>query len=131
MRWLIKVRVLSESSRLSLVDVKGVGEPSVCQNDVSKFHEWTKKMEDYWIGIEPHLEAMSTWTLRNGTDIRSCMVADQFGAHGDPTEQVDGYAQVVVQLHMFWRISRKETVGRNVVGTDWKRGEVYTNLLTH
>ena len=81
---------------MNLVEVKGIGKPSVFQSDESKFNEWAKHIEDYLIGIEPHFEAMLTWDLE--TEIRQRMIADKFGENGDPTEQVDGYAQVVVQL---------------------------------
>ena len=40
---------------------------------------------------------MSDWAPENET-IRQNMIADKFGENGDPSEQVDGYAQVVVQL---------------------------------
>ena len=68
------------------------------QNDESKFYLWAKKIEYHLIGIEPHLEAMLTWALENETEIRQNMIPDTFGENGDMTEQVDGSAQVAVQL---------------------------------
>ena len=82
---------------MNLVGVKGVGKPSVFQNDESKFYEWAKKIEDCLIGIAAHLEAMLTCALGNETDIRQSMTADKFGEDGDPTGQVDVYVQMVVQ----------------------------------
>ena len=41
-----------------------------------------------------------SWEAVEGkrTEIRQGIVADKFGENGDPTEQVVGYAQVVVLL---------------------------------
>ena len=58
-----QVRVLSERSRVNLVDVQGVGQPHVFQNDASKFFESVKKFEYDLIGIEPHHASMLTWAL--------------------------------------------------------------------
>ena len=91
-----QVRVLSERSRVNLVDVKGVGKPSVFQNDESKFYERAKKIEDLLVDTERHLEGMLSWeALENEAEI---MIAEKFGKNGDSTEQVDGCAQVVEQL---------------------------------
>ena len=73
-----QVRVLSEWSRVNLVDVKCIGKPSVFQNDESKFYEWVKKIENCLIRIDPHLEAMLTWALENETEIRQSTIADEF-----------------------------------------------------
>ena len=64
---------------MNLVDVKGVGKPSVFQNGESKFYAWAKKIEDYLVGIELHLEATLTRALENETAIRRSMIADKFG----------------------------------------------------
>ena len=92
------VRVLCERTRVNLMDVKGVGKPSVFQNDEPKVYEWARKIEDCLTDLEPHLEVMLDWVLESEIESRQGMIADRCGEHGDPTEQVDGFAQAVVQL---------------------------------
>ena len=93
-----QVKVLSERSRPSLVDVKGVGKPTVFQNSEAKFHEWARKTEDYLIGVQGNLEEMLEWALEQDAEISLTNVADKFGINADPTEQVDGCSQINVQL---------------------------------
>ena len=130
-----EVPVLSERSRVTLVDVKDFGEPTVFQNDDSKFYEWAKKIEVCVIGVEPHLEPMFSSALENDPAIRQSMIADKFGENGDPTEQVDGYAQVVVQLKtVLTHVTEGESwliVQNCTRKTVLKRGEVDTHLLIH
>ena len=70
-------RVLSENLRVALVGVKDVGKPNVFQNDGSKLYEWTKKIEDYLIGIDPQLEVMLDWVLENETATKQSLIADK------------------------------------------------------
>ena len=130
-----QVRVLSEWSRVNLIDVKCIGKPSVFQNDESKFYEWVKKIENCLIRIEPHLEAMLTWALENETEIRQSIIADEFGSNGEPTEQAEGVCAgsgwCISKL--YWHVSRKEKAGRScrcVVKTDWRRGDC-TSVSAH
>ena len=88
-----QVKVLSERSRPSLVDVKGV-----FQNNEARFHEWARKTEDYLVGVQPHLEEMLEWALEQDVEISLTDVADNVGANADPTEQIDGCSQINVQL---------------------------------
>ena len=78
-----QVRVLSERTRENLVDIRGVGNPSVFQNDESKFYEWAKKIEDYLIGLESHLDMMLGWALDKETEIKQSMIAEKL----DPTKK--------------------------------------------
>ena len=89
------------------MDVEGVGKSSVFQNDESTFYEWTQKIEDYLIGIEPHIETMLSCALENETEIRQSMIADNFGENGDPTKQVDG-RRWWSSSKLFWHIQQKE-----------------------
>ena len=93
------------------MDIKGVGTPSVLQNDKSSFYEWAKKFEDHLSGIEPQLKEMLDWALENECEIRQSMIVDKFGENGDPTEQVDGHAQVVVHL--------KTVLAHSTEGESW------------
>ena len=81
------------------MDVKGVGKPSVFQNDESSFYEWAKKIGHCLIGLDPQLVVMLDWAL-------------------DP--------QVLVSA-LFWHVSQEEKAGRScrvVDDTVSKRGEV-------
>ena len=79
---------------IGLLDVKGDGKPSAFQRkDESKFYEWAKNIEEFLTGSEPQLAAMLTWAFETRPGIRQSMIADMF-----PTEQVDGFAQMVVRL---------------------------------
>ena len=110
-----QLRVLSARRGVNSVDVKGVGKPSVFQHDESKSCEWAKQIEGYQIGIEPHLKAMLTWASEKETEnLTEHDCGQVLVRKGHPAEQVDGCAQVVVQL-----------------GTDWRRGEVHTSVLIH
>ena len=50
-----RVRVRSERLRLKMVDTKGVGNPSVLQNEGSRFYEQDKKIED-WLALNRNLK---------------------------------------------------------------------------
>ena len=52
------VKVLLGRSKVNLVDVGGVGKPSVFQNDESVSHELANKIEAHLIGNEPQPEVM-------------------------------------------------------------------------
>ena len=68
-----QVRVLSETSKVTLVDVKRVGNPSVLRNDASRVHEWDKQIDDNLIGMGPQFEVMVDWALENETEILKSM----------------------------------------------------------
>ena len=57
-----------------------------------------KMIEDYLIRSETQLEVMLDWALENETASKQSMIADNSGENGNPIEQVDGNAEVVLQL---------------------------------
>ena len=104
------------------MDVKGVGKPSVFQNDESKFYEWAKKIEDCLIGIEPHPETILTWLVRTRpTSDRACLLTRL-------ETRVNESTGVLAHLTEGVSWSMVQHCGRN--GLEAWRGP-HTGVLTH
>ena len=93
-----QLRILGERSRPTLVDVKGIGKPTVFKNEDARFHEWAKKTEDYLVGVVQGIEDMIDWACEEENEITLHAIDQKFGLNADPIEQVEGAMQIVTQL---------------------------------
>ncbi len=80
------------------MDGKTVGKPAAFEGEESQFPEFTKKLEDYLITIEPRLEHALEWALEQESEITLVMVEEKCGEDGETDDQIGGIKELNQQL---------------------------------
>ena len=72
-------KALAERSRPILLDLKGIGKPSVFDNSSDGFQRWSKRTSGFIGGAFPGSKALFDWAVEQTSEISTQMVIDEFG----------------------------------------------------
>ncbi len=80
----------------SLIDNKGLGKPTVFDNDDGHFMEWASKTANFIAGVHPQLRVVLEWASDHEQEILPGDWQDEFGGHTE--DAIPNLGQLVSQL---------------------------------
>ena len=97
-----EVRSMKKTSReTTLVDAKGLGKPLVFQNDQEKFTAWSRKTENYIVGIfGEEFRAVLEWAVGCEAEIHE---VDWHAALGDEADEIDKIEDLNHKTHQVYQ----------------------------
>ena len=72
-------KAVAERSKPTLLDLKGIGKPSVFDNSSEGFARWSKRTSGFIGGAFPGSKALFDWAVEQTNEISTQMVTDEFG----------------------------------------------------